>query len=32
VAAGEDWRTGVTVVDLIARNEKLRALSPAGPA
>ena len=32
VASGEDWRTGVTVVDLIARNEKLRALSPAGPA
>jgi hypothetical protein len=29
---GEDWRTGVTQADLIARNERLRALSPGGPA
>jgi hypothetical protein len=28
----EDWRTGVTQTDLIARNERLRALSPGGPA
>ena len=31
VGLGEDWRTGVTVTDLVARNEQLRALSPAGP-
>jgi hypothetical protein len=31
-AQGEDWRTGVTQADLIARNERLRALSPGGPA
>ncbi len=27
----EDWRTGITHADLIARNERLRALAPAGP-
>ncbi len=32
VALGEDWRTGITVTDLVARNEKLRAMSPGGPA
>ena len=32
VILGEDWRTGVTVTDLVARNERLRALSPGGPA
>ena len=31
LAIGEDWRTGVTQADLIARNERLRALSPTGP-
>ncbi len=28
VAMAEDWRTGVTHYDLIARNEELRALAP----
>jgi hypothetical protein len=28
----EDWRTGITQTDLIARNERLRALAPDGPA
>ncbi len=31
VVLGEDWRTGVTVTDLVARNERLRAMSPGGP-
>lgn len=28
VAMMEDWRTGITMHDLIARNEHLRAVSP----
>ncbi len=28
----EDWRTGITQTDLIARNERLRTLAPDGPA
>ncbi len=32
VVLGEDWRTGVTVTDLVERNERLRAMSPGGPA
>jgi hypothetical protein len=31
VLLGEDWRTGVTPNDVIARNERLRAWSPGGP-
>jgi hypothetical protein len=27
----EDWRTGITQADLVARNERLRALAPGGP-
>jgi hypothetical protein len=28
VQLGEDWRTGVTLEDLVARNERVRALAP----
>jgi hypothetical protein len=28
----EDWRTGMTLADLIARNERMRELAPGGPA
>jgi hypothetical protein len=31
VLLGEDWRTGITHGDLVARNERLRAWSPSGP-
>jgi hypothetical protein len=32
VMPAEDWRTGITVPDLVCRNERLRALAPDGPA
>ncbi len=32
VQRGEDWRTGLTMQDLVARNERLRAFAPDGPA
>jgi hypothetical protein len=32
IALGEDWRTGTTPLDFVVRNERLRALSPGGPA
>jgi hypothetical protein len=28
VAMMEDWRTGITLYDVIARNEHLRAVAP----
>ena len=32
VVAMEDWRSGIILPELVARNEQLRALSPGGPA
>ena len=31
VNSQQDWRSGATVLDLVARNEHLRALSPGSP-